>query len=97
MAGEDPVEPQDLDALSTKELHHRAVRLAERRLDVRFLWRLMEYIPQARAVEGQLGDSDADIQSATSWFIDFVRGGGEVHDSLRPIYIDYLRRHEKQK
>jgi hypothetical protein len=88
---------EDLDGLSTEELHHRAVRLAERRLDVRFLWRLIEYIPEARALEGDLGASDADIQSATSWFLDWVRGGGKLHEALRPIYLDYLREHEQPK
>ncbi|HEX4109304.1 MAG TPA: hypothetical protein VHX88_14300 [Solirubrobacteraceae bacterium] len=86
-------EPEDLDALSTEELHDRAVKLAGHRMDVRFLWRLVEYIPEARAIEGELGDSNADIQSATSWFLDLVRGGHRLHESLRPVYLEYLREH----
>jgi hypothetical protein len=83
----------DLDALSTEELHHRAVRRAERHLDVRFLWKLVEYIPEARAIEGKLGGGEADIQSATAWLIDWIRGGPELHEALRPVYLDYLREH----
>ena len=36
-----------LDELSTQELHDRAVRRAERHLDVRFFWSLLELIPAA--------------------------------------------------
>ena len=34
----------DLDELSTKELHDRAVRYAERHLDVKFFWSLLKAI-----------------------------------------------------
>ena len=50
--GELPAEPSapegadDLDALSTEELHDRAVARAERHLDVRFFWRLLQAIPR---------------------------------------------------
>ena len=85
---------EDLDALSTEELHRRAIRLAERRLDVRFLWRLVEYIPEAAAIRDRTGESQADIMSATAWFIDLVRGGRDLHEALRPIYLEYLRAHQ---
>ena len=38
------------DDLSTEELHDRAIRRAERHLDVKFLWELIEQIPSARLV-----------------------------------------------
>jgi hypothetical protein len=37
----------DLDQLSTRELHDRAVRRAEKHLDLKFLWSLLERIPAA--------------------------------------------------
>ena len=36
---------EELEKLSSKELHDRAVRLAEHRLDLAFLWRLVKAIP----------------------------------------------------
>ena len=82
-----------LDELTTAELHDRALKLARHRLDVRFLLSLIEYIPEAKAIQGHLGESNADIQSATAWFIDWVRGGNELHEALRPVYLEYLREH----
>ncbi len=85
----------DLDALSSDALHDRAVALARRRLDVRFFWRLFESIPEARALAGQVGEMEADVQHAWSWLSDFRRSGGRLDEALRPIYIDYLLEHER--
>jgi len=41
---------EELDKLSTSELHHRAVRTARRHLDIAFFWKLAEYIPTAEVV-----------------------------------------------
>ena len=35
---------EELDRLPTEELHRRAVRVAERRLDIRFFWKLFKMI-----------------------------------------------------
>ena len=45
---------EELDALSTRELHDRAVKRAERRLDVKFFWRLIQEGTAAEAAEGTL-------------------------------------------
>ena len=37
--------PDELEALSTEELHDRAVKRAERHLDVKFFWSLLQAIP----------------------------------------------------
>ena len=55
---------EDLDSLSTHELHDRAVRRAERHLDVKFFWRLLQLIPAAQTVSGDVGEGDYDIQSS---------------------------------
>lgn len=39
----------DLESLPTKELHDRAVKLAARRGDIKFLWELLKSIPAAEA------------------------------------------------
>jgi hypothetical protein len=83
-----------LEALSTKELHDRAVRHAERHLDFKFLWSLLRVIPAAQAASGDTGEAEYDVQSAKGLILDALRSGeGELAEALRPLFIDYLRRH----
>ena len=85
---------QDLDALSTQELHDRAVHRAERHLDVRFLWRLLSEIPAAQALTGDEGEAEYDTQFLKGLLTDALRSGhGDLGEALRPLYIDYLRKH----
>jgi hypothetical protein len=85
---------EDLDKLSTRELHDRAVRRAERHLDVRFFWDLLELIPAAEALSGDTGEADYDIQSSKGLISDAVHSGdGALGEALRPVFIDYLRKH----
>jgi hypothetical protein len=86
-------EPEELDAVSSAELHQRAVAIAKHRLDVRFFWRLFESIPEARAIAGEL--DEADVQRASNWLFDFRNADAALDDALRPLYIDYLVKHEK--
>ena len=80
--------------LSTQELHDRAVRRAERHLDVRFFWSLLQLIPAAEAARGDKGEADFDIQSSKGLIKDALHSGdGELGEALRPVFIDYLRRH----
>ncbi|HEX4837644.1 MAG TPA: hypothetical protein VFV03_03875 [Solirubrobacteraceae bacterium] len=86
--------PEDLDKLSTRELHDRAMHRAEKHLDVRFFWSLLETIPAAEAVSGDLGEADFDIVSARGALKDALHSGdGELAEALRPVFIDYLRKH----
>jgi hypothetical protein len=88
-------EDRDLQKLSSKELHRRALRLAERRLDVAFLWSLVEAIPAAETAIGNVPESQADIRSLRTWLNDFLHSGeGNLADVLRPLYIQYLKAHE---
>jgi hypothetical protein len=85
---------EDLDGLSTKELHDRAVRYAERHLDLKFFWSLLKAIPVAEAVSGDEGEADYDVQSAKGLIYDAVHSGdGRLGEALRPMFIDYLRKH----
>jgi hypothetical protein len=85
---------EDLEDLSTQELHDRAVRRAERHLDVKFLWSLLEMIPAAEAARGDMGEADFDIQSSKGLIKDAMHSGdGELGEALRPFFIDYLRKH----
>jgi hypothetical protein len=86
--------PENLEDLSTQELHDRAVRRAERHVDVKFLWTLLEMIPAAETARGDLGEADFDIQSSKGLIKDALHSGdGELGEALRPVFIDYLRRH----
>ncbi len=84
----------DLDALSSRELHDMAVRRALHHADVRFLWRLLRAIPAAEAMEGDIGESEADATKVSALIADALGSGeGEIADELRPLYIDYLSKH----
>jgi len=84
----------DLDALSTQELHDRAVHRAEKHMDVKFFWTLLEAIPAAEAVSGNMGEAEFDIVSARGQIKDALRSGdGALAEALRPLFLDYLRAH----
>jgi hypothetical protein len=93
-------DPEELEKLSTRELHDRAVRLAERRLDLRFLWRLLRAIPVAEAATGELQEADmhvtaGDVANVVETIRDWDQAGeGELGEALRPMYIEYLVEHE---
>jgi hypothetical protein len=92
-SGDAPAAP-DLESLSTQELHDRAVHRAERHLDVRFFWSLLQMIPAAKSASGDLGEADYDIQSSKGLIYDAVHSReGRFGDALRPLFIDYLRKH----
>jgi hypothetical protein len=83
-----------LDQLSTQELHDRAVRRAEKRLDARFFWTLLKAIPAAEAVAGDEGEAEYDIQFSKGLIYDALHSGdGQLGEALRPLFIDYLRKH----
>ncbi len=84
-----------LEALSSKELHDRAVSRAERHLDVGFFYHLLQTLPAAEAATGDLAQSSADIFTLRG----LIQGLGEADegalaDALRPFYIDYLLDHQ---
>jgi hypothetical protein len=86
---------EELDSLSTKELHDRAFKLAERKLDLQFFWKVFRAIPQAEAIEGRPDDAEADAHYISQWLGDFFEAR-DLGDALRPFYVEYLLEHEKQ-
>ena len=87
---------EELDGLSSKELHDRAVKLARHRLDVKWLWELLEAIPEAEAAAGERGEAFEDERHVLSLLEDAMHADeGGLADALRPMYIDYLLQHEK--
>jgi hypothetical protein len=87
---------EELEELSSHELHDRATRHALRHANVKFFWRLMEALPVAEASVGEFGEAHDDIQSVYGRFDDLYDSGEPaVADALRPLYIDYLLKHPK--
>jgi hypothetical protein len=84
----------DLEKLSTHELHDRAIRRAERHMDMKFLWSLLKMIPAAELVSGDEGEADYDLESSKGLIWDAVHSGdGALGEALRPVFLEYLRRH----
>ena len=84
----------DLEKLSTQDLHDRAIHLAEKRLDLGFLWSLVEMIPAAEAASGNVPAADADVMSVRQWLSELTHlDEGSLGDALRPVYVDYLAKH----
>ncbi len=84
----------DLDRLSSEELHDLAVRYALRHLDVGFFIRLMKTLPVAEAATGDIGEAEADVMTLRAHVDDLTDSGrGEVAELMRPIYLEYLREH----
>jgi hypothetical protein len=85
---------EELDALSSRELHHLAVRRAVHRLDVEFLWQLLRDLPAAEASEGHDIEAGRDITHLSVLLDDAIGSGeGDVAEALRPLYLDYLEKH----
>jgi hypothetical protein len=85
---------EELEALSSAELHDRATRHAVRHANVKFLWRLLQALPAAEASVGEMDEAHDDVQSLYGRINDLRHSGeGDVADALRPLYIDYLEKH----
>jgi hypothetical protein len=84
----------EFDQLSTHELHDRAMRRAERHLDFKFFWSLLQRIPAAETASGDLGEGQYDAESSKGLIYDAVHSrDGALGEALRPVFIDYLRKH----
>jgi hypothetical protein len=88
------VTDDELEKLSSRELHDLAVRRALHHVDVEFLWQLLRAIPAAEASEGHSIEAGRDITHVSALIDDAIDSGeGDVAEALRPLYIDYLTRH----
>jgi len=84
----------DLERLSSQELHDIAVSRAKRHLDVKFFWDLMRTLPAAEAAAGRLDEAETDVMKLSAHVDDVAQSGqGDVADMMRPFYLEYLRRH----
>ena len=81
---------EELDALPTRELHDRAVKRAEHRLDVKFFWRLRRRCLPGSAARGDLDDAEEDALHWSKQMLEVLRKDEAALEVRRPIYIDYL-------
>lgn len=85
---------EELDQLSTKELHDRSIARAKHHLDVGFLWNLVKALPVAEEVVGDDDRSKIDIARPLALINDvYDAGEGELGEALRPLYLEYLKEH----
>jgi hypothetical protein len=84
----------ELDSLSSQELHDLAVRRALHHADVAFFWELLRTIPAAEALDGDVREAGEDATKLSALASDALTlGEGNLVEALRPLYLDYLRKH----
>lgn len=82
---------QELESLSSKELHDRAFAKAKRHVDVGFFWGLLRALPAAEASIGEEAEAEQDVMTLRGRLNDLTNSGeGELAEALRPLYIEYL-------
>jgi hypothetical protein len=92
--GDEPMDLDSLDRLSTQDLRERAFAKAEHARDVGFFWDLVKHLRASEefgADDGSAGGLGESIGGA----IDFVnellgRHDGSLEPLLRARYLDYL-------
>jgi hypothetical protein len=87
---------EELNALSSKELHDRATGRAKKHVDVGFFWEIAKILPAAESAIGNEDQASADIFHIGSLFRDFFEAeeGDDHIEALRPFYIEYLEEHD---
>jgi hypothetical protein len=84
----------DLDALSSRELHDLAIHRALRHGDGHFLWELLRALPAAAELEGDPEEAGRDLTQVSALIADVLDSGkGAEAEALRPLYLDYLKKH----
>jgi hypothetical protein len=84
---------EELNTLSTEELHDRATKHARHHLNVKFFWSLIEMTPAAMTRSGDVEEGERDIAHWSGQVADAVQDKPELKDAMRPAYIDYLLKH----
>ncbi|MEV7964619.1 hypothetical protein AB0O34_01375 [Sphaerisporangium sp. NPDC088356] len=88
------MDQDELQSLTPKELHDRAVRYAVAHGDFGFLWELLKVIPAAEAASGHSDETANDLSRVSALLSDAMASGeGELGEALRPVYIAYLSEH----
>jgi hypothetical protein len=87
----------DLDSLSSRELHDLAFRRALHHADVGFFWEVLRAIPAAETLDGDVREAGEDLTKVSALLSDALTlGEGNLQEALRPLYLDYLKKHPKR-
>jgi hypothetical protein len=84
---------RDLETLSSRQLHERALDLAKAEGDIDWLWHLLGSIPAAGGQLGDLDESGLDIAGLISAINGYIRADRSAEEALRPQYVDYILEH----
>jgi hypothetical protein len=84
---------EDLETLTSHQLHEQAVSLGKSGGDIDWLWQLLGSIPGIEDQLGELDDSGLDIPAIIGAINGYVRADRTTEDTLRPQYVDYLLEH----
>jgi hypothetical protein len=84
---------EDLETMSSADLHERAIRSARADGDLDWLWQLLRSIPAAEGQVGDLEDSGMDVAGTVSAINGYARADRDLPDELRSHYVDYLVEH----
>jgi hypothetical protein len=86
---------EQLDALSTEELRHRAFSRAENKRDVGFFWDLVKHLRASRDIateDASAGHITGSISEAVEAVRELMTGDlGDDGPMVRARFIDYLR------
>ena len=86
----------ELEALSTEELRHRAFDLAEHKHDVRFFWDVIKHMKASHDIaseDASSGNLTGSIAESVRVVRELTSGElGEDEPLLRAKFIDYLHR-----
>jgi hypothetical protein len=81
---------EDLDSLTSAQLHDRAIGSAKAGKDIEWLWHVLRSIPAAEGAVGDLDTSGMDVAATVSAINGYLRADPAVSDTLRPQYIVFL-------
>ena len=84
---------EDLETMTSRDLHDRAIGTAKAEGDLDWLWHLLRSIPTAEDEVGDLEDSAMDVPSTVSAINGYTRADRDLPDALRSQYVDYLLEH----
>ena len=84
---------EDLETMTSRDLHDRAIGIAKAEDDLDWLWHLLRSIPTAEDEVGDLEDSGMDMLSTVSAINGYTRADRDLPGALRSQYVDYLLEH----
>ena len=84
---------EDLETMTSRDLHDRAIGTAKAEGDLDWLWHLLRSLPGAEGEVGDLEDSGMDMLSTVSAINGYTRADRDLPGTLRPQYVDYLLEH----